>query len=491
MQIYINELSDENRCFSSCPGMRFKPEIAFITLSLFLFIYAFAPPAAGSQVKEELVGYTLDPHEGWTTGAVKGWSEGDCIPFRYSVENKGSGAETLDLELVFDSERDGTRGIVGFESFAVPAGSINGPYFDGGEGRYRWVVTVPKGETYVLEWCARLSDEAGLWPGASLHVSAEDGGSRDIPIMTNDLLVPDLAVETTAIAVCGYITYTIHYSNVGDADQRDVTLVEDYDETRVVVADDGGGEDDGNAIIWRIGNLAAGEEGYVSYTVRLKEGVADGEAITSSGFIDGDLGETVTDNNRYSVQVAAKSGPKADAGPDRTINSGDSVMIGGIPAATGGGGGYTYVWTPTLGLDDPSGSNPVASPANTTDYTLTVTDGRGCQESDEVNVTVTEPVLCGISGPDSICEDGPVATFYYVGEDIMGSSAIFTLTWKVDGKVVGSGEVVTIDWRGYEFGTHNLDLEIIKESPEGIIGTKSCRQMVLYVESPKASMTLL
>jgi len=490
MQIYINELGDGNRRFSSCLRMRFKAEIALIialvVLSLFLYISAFAPLAAGSHVKEELVGYTLDPLVGWTTEAVTGWSEGDCIPFRYSVENKGSRAETLDLELVFDSERDGVSGIVGFESFAVPAGSINGPYFDGGEGRYSWVVTVPKGETYILEWCARLSDEAGLWPGASLLVSA-----GDVPITTNDLLVPDLVAGETAVAECGYVTYTIHYSNVGDAYQRNATLVDDYDETRIVVADDGGGEDDGNAIIWRIGDLAAGKEGYVSYTVRLKEGVADGEAITSSGFIDGDLREKVTDNNRYSVQVAAKPGPKADAGPDRTINLGDSVMIGGIPAAMGGDGGYTYVWTPASGLDNPSEPNPVASPANTTDYTLTVTDRRGCQESDVISITVIEPIFCGISGPDSVCEDGPTATFYYVGEDIMGSSAIFTLTWKVDGRVVGSGEEVTVNWRGYEFGTHNLDLEIVKESPEGIIGTKSCRQVVLYVESPKASMTLL
>jgi hypothetical protein len=136
------------------------------------------------------------------------------------VENKGRSPETLDLELVFDSERDGTKGIVGFESFVAPGGSVYGPYFDGDEGRYRWVVTVPKGETYVLFWCARLSDEAGLWPGASLHVSVGGGGSRDVPIMTKDLLVPDLAARGTAIAECGGINYTIHYSNVGTADQR-------------------------------------------------------------------------------------------------------------------------------------------------------------------------------------------------------------------------------------------------------------------------------
>ncbi|KQC15410.1 MAG: hypothetical protein APR56_00010 [Methanosaeta sp. SDB] len=423
---------------------------------------------------------------------MKGWSEGDCIPFRYSVENKGSRPEMLDLELVFDSELDGTRGIVGFESFAVPGGSVYGPDFDGDEvGHYRWVVTVPKGATYVLEWCARLSDEAGLWPGASLHVSAKDGGSRDVPIMTKDLLVPDLAARATAIAECGQITYSIHFSNVGSADQRNVTLVDDYDETKVVVTDDGGGEDDGDAITWLIGDLPRGDEGNVSYTVRLKDGVDDGDTIASSGFVSGDLSEKIIANNRYLIQVAVKFGPEADAGPDRSITLGDSVVIGGMPAATSGSGGYTYIWGPATGLDDPAKPNPVASPSSTTNYTLTVTDESGCAESDDVRVTVTEPVLCGISGPDSVCDDQPVATFYYVGEDLLVSLASFEFTWRVDGMEVGSGEEVSVDWSRFEFGRHDLDLEIVKESPDGTIATGGCKLWVLYVESPTASIIML
>ncbi len=465
---------------------------AVLTASLIsLFFSGIATPAIGASFNERLEGYTLDPHEGWTTGALKGWSEGDCIPFRYSVENKGSSAETLNLQLAFDSERDGTRGIVGFESFVVPGGSINGPYFDGDEGRYRWIATVPKGETYVLEWCARLSDEAGLWPGASLHVSVEDGGSRDVPIMAKNLLVPDLAVRATAIAECGRITYSIRYSNAGPADQRNVTLVEDYDETKVEVTDDGGGEDDGDVIIWRIGDLTAGGEGYASYTVRLKDGVADGETIVSSGFVVGDLSEKTIDNNRYSIQVAAKLGPEADAGPDRNITLGDSVVIGGSPAAKSGSGGYTYIWAPATGLDDPAKSNPVASPSSTTNYTLTVTDGRGCRDSDEVRVTVTEPVLCGISGPDSVCDDQPVAVFYYAGEDLQASLASFNFTWKVDGVEVGPGEEVIVDWSRFEFGPHDLYLYIVRKNPDGSMATGGCQLEVLYVESPTASIVML
>jgi len=491
MRTYTNEFGDAKRCFSSCPGTLFEPRIALIMLSLSLFIYAFAPTAAGSQVKQELEGYTLDPHEGWTTGAVKGWSEGDCIPFRYSVENKGSSAETLDLHLVFESEMDGIRGILGFESFAVPAGSIYGPYFDGDEGLYRWDVTVPGGETYVIEWCARLSDEAGLWPGASLHVSIEGGGSRDVPIMTKDLLVPDLVTRATAISECSEIIYSIHYSNLGSADQRNVTLVDDYDETKVVVIDDGGGADDGGSVTWQIGYLPSGGGGDASYKVRLRDGVEDGTIISSNSLVAGDLGETVTENNRHHIEVGARSGPDADAGPDRSVIFGGSVVIGGDPTASGGSGGYAYLWNPAEGLDDPMGPNPSASPPGTTNYTVTVIDDEGCEDRDDVRVVVEKPVSCQISGPESVCDDQPFVTFYYVGEDLLASPASFNLIWEVDGQAAGFGEEARIDWSRFDFGRHLLSLVISREDPDGSVAVGRCELSVLYVESPTASMIML
>ena len=163
---------------------------AIVALCLIISLFAATAPAAGSSTKEVLEGLTLDPHERWTTGAVKGWSLGDCIPFRFTLENRGSGSETLDISLAFDHQRDGVTGILDFESFELPAGSIDGPAFDGREGSYLWSVTVPGKTTYQILWCARLSEEAGLWPGASIHVSAKNGGSRDVPIMTKDLSEP-------------------------------------------------------------------------------------------------------------------------------------------------------------------------------------------------------------------------------------------------------------------------------------------------------------
>lgn len=73
--------------------------------------------------------------------------------------------------------------------------------------------------------------------------------------------------------------------------------------------------------------------------------------------------------------------PTVDAGTGQTISSGGSVTLN----ATASPG--TYSWSPGTGLSNTGILNPVASPATTTTYTLTVT-ANGCSVSDNVIVTV-------------------------------------------------------------------------------------------------------
>jgi gliding motility-associated-like protein len=53
--------------------------------------------------------------------------------------------------------------------------------------------------------------------------------------------------------------------------------------------------------------------------------------------------------------------------------------------------GYTYEWSPTEGLDDPTIYNPQAMPEDTTTYTVLVTDPGGCQASRQVTINVWNP----------------------------------------------------------------------------------------------------
>jgi hypothetical protein len=68
--------------------------------------------------------------------------------------------------------------------------------------------------------------------------------------------------------------------------------------------------------------------------------------------------------------------------------------------ATGGIPGYTYHWSPAAGLDNANIANPVASPASTTAYTLTVTDNNSSSRSlgITINVLPLSSAVCSGNG---------------------------------------------------------------------------------------------
>ncbi len=78
----------------------------------------------------------------------------------------------------------------------------------------------------------------------------------------------------------------------------------------------------------------------------------------------------------------------ANAGKDTAICEGLSVTIGGIPAASGGTAPYKYKWSPSTGLNYDTLANPIATPATTTTYILTVTDATLNTAIDTIIVTV-------------------------------------------------------------------------------------------------------
>ncbi len=89
----------------------------------------------------------------------------------------------------------------------------------------------------------------------------------------------------------------------------------------------------------------------------------------------------------------------ADAGENKNIAPGGSTQIGGNPTASGSTIPYTYTWIPIESLDSPDIANPTASPTETTTYTVTVTDDNGCEDTDEIKVTVVEGLYAQIIYP--------------------------------------------------------------------------------------------
>ena len=89
--------------------------------------------------------------------------------------------------------------------------------------------------------------------------------------------------------------------------------------------------------------------------------------------------------------------PNIDAGLDTTICPGGTAQL----LATGG---VTYVWTPGGTLNDPNIPNPTATPATTTTYFVSVTDGGGCIGQDSVVVTIATLPTVDAGADTAICD---------------------------------------------------------------------------------------
>lgn len=78
--------------------------------------------------------------------------------------------------------------------------------------------------------------------------------------------------------------------------------------------------------------------------------------------------------------------PAVDAGANTAILAGGSVQLTGT-------GGVTCSWSPATGLDNANSCTPMASPAATQEYFLTITDANGCQATDSVTVFLSSVSL--------------------------------------------------------------------------------------------------
>src|SRR5690606_34309307 len=98
----------------------------------------------------------------------------------------------------------------------------------------------------------------------------------------------------------------------------------------------------------------------------------------------------------------------ADASTDTTICPGGNANLGALVAGTGSGT-ITYSWSPTTNLSCTTCPNPVATPASTTTYTLTITDGLGCIATDDITVNIANlpnPAFSFL--PNNVCASTPI-----------------------------------------------------------------------------------
>lgn len=134
-----------------------------------------------------------------------------------------------------------------------------------------------------------------------------------------------------------------------------------------------------------------------------------------------------------------------------TLCEGSSTSL----VASGGSGG-TYSWLPTTGLSSTTGSSTTASPTSTTAYTVTWSNGLGCNATKTVTVTVvpinmitvtpaTTTICAGATGTTLVASGGTSGTYTWApssglsttsGSSVTAnptSTTTYTATWSSGG----------------------------------------------------------
>jgi gliding motility-associated-like protein len=151
----------------------------------------------------------------------------------------------------------------------------------------------------------------------------------------------------------------------------------------------------------------------------------------------------VTTGNCYSdatATVEVYALPVANAGSMVTICQGDNTQLQAS-------GGTTYSWSPSTGLSDPNIADPVASPTDTTKYTVTVSNSI-CSDTASVIVNVLQKPVAH-AGPDKVMVQGQTVT--------------------LNGKASGSN--ITYYWTPNEYLSSNTVLDPIASPPADITYT--------------------
>ncbi|MCJ8292266.1 MAG: T9SS type A sorting domain-containing protein [Crocinitomicaceae bacterium] len=108
------------------------------------------------------------------------------------------------------------------------------------------------------------------------------------------------------------------------------------------------------------------------------------------------------------------------------------------------GNSYVYSWSPANSLDDPSISNPVATPSDTTTYTVTITDlVNNCVTIEEVTVALDPPCILlpvELASFEVVCDESITIFSWSTASEL--NSDYFQLEKSMDGVLFSAiGEV--------------------------------------------------
>ncbi|MBU1721096.1 MAG: M6 family metalloprotease domain-containing protein, partial [Bacteroidetes bacterium] len=265
---------------------------------------------------------------------------------------------------------------------------------------------------YTYMWVVSGGTIASGQGTADITVDWGLGGAGQVSVTETT----DLGCDSTAVQSITIQGNSPHPSITGTSELCENTTGFSYSTT-----DNTG---DGNTYVWYVsagGTIVSGQN-TPEIVVDWSAAGADTVIVTETDPL------LVSENDTLFITVSTT--PVADAGADQDICAGETATL----VASGGS---TYLWSTaetTASID--------VSPADTTKYYVTVSNG--CDAVDSVTVNVIEVPPPAISGNDAICESN-LETYSTTDNSGIGN----TYLWVVSGGTIISGQNtsdIVVDW---------------------------------------------
>jgi gliding motility-associated-like protein len=247
------------------------------------------------------------------------------------------------------------------------------------------------------------------------------------------------------------VTLQVGYNNTTCSDSYESTIIV-AEFLNLEIKANGASVPDG------IFNLCEGEE------VDLSVSASPGQVTWSTGETTPKI--TVHEANKYSVSSGNDSGCSSSDEIEvkivdnvaLEITSGSQRIEGGGSAQLGADGAEFYEWSPVEDLDNPSIPNPLASPLETTEYTVYGSNSFGCLDSATVKVYVDEKITINVDAPRAFTPNGDGKNDLWIIKNIDVYESCPIRIFNRKGQNVFESSQYNNDWDGNMNG---------KELPEG------------------------
>ncbi len=159
------------------------------------------------------------------------------------------------------------------------------------------------------------------------------------------------------------------------------------------------------------------------------------------------------------------------------ISGTNEVCPGGSTTLTASGA-TTYDWSPSSGLSATDISIVDATPASTTTYTVTGTDGDGCTASDDITITVNPLPTISTSGDVAICDDGSTTLQAFGADSYIWSPATNLTATSGQSVIADPNSTITYTVTGTDNNgcqnTANLEVTVNPTPTFTTLGSATC-----------------